>query len=112
MPLLVRKADDLVLERRAIPWADTAKLSVEQRGSIDVGPHERADSIVGVKQVAVDLLLMNGGCLERERHRRIVAAFDGERAVADAPLEIDARTIQPRRRACLQTSALKSDCPD
>src|SRR5262245_28436937 len=106
MPLLVRKANDLVLERRAIPWADAANLSVEQRGAFDVRPHDRADSIVGVKQMAVDLPLMNCRGLERERHGRVVAALDSERSVADTRLEINARSIQTRRRSRLQTSAL------
>ena len=46
---------------------------------------------------------------ERERHRRLVAALDGKAPVGDLPLEIDARAIEPRRRAGLQPPALEPE---
>ena len=55
VPLLVREADDLVFERRAIPRTDAANLPVEQRRPVDVRAHEIAHAIVRVQQIAVDL---------------------------------------------------------
>src|SRR6185503_1243383 len=55
VPLFIRKADDLVLERRTIARADPANLPVEQRRSIEVLAHELAHTPVGVQEMAVDL---------------------------------------------------------
>ena len=105
------KPDDLVLERRAVARTDAANLPVEQRRAVDVRAHDRSHAIVRVQQVAVDLRPTDRARQEREGHRRIVAALDGERSVRDATLEVDARAIEPRRRAGLQPPALEPDAP-
>src|SRR5437867_5178311 len=53
--LLLRKADDLVLQRRTVARADTANLAVEERGPIDVRSNQVPHAIVRVQQVAVNL---------------------------------------------------------
>src|SRR5262249_21757239 len=55
MAFLVRKANDLVLERRAVPRPDPLNLTIEQRRLREVRANEIANPIVGVNQIAVDL---------------------------------------------------------
>src|SRR4051812_28373871 len=109
MPLLVRKADDLVFERRTIPRTDALNLAVEQRGSIDVGADKFPNTIVGVQQMTVDLRTLDRGRQEREAHRTIVSALDHEATVGDATFEVDAVAIQPRRGTGLEPPPFEAE---
>ncbi len=67
VPLLVREAHDLVLERRAVARTDAANLPVEEGRAIDVRPNEIAHAIVGVQQIAIDLWTVDAGRGRREK---------------------------------------------
>ena len=64
--------------------------------------HDIAHAIVGVQQIAGDLLDVDRLGEKRKRHRRVVALLERETPVADAAIEIDAAPIEPRRRAGLE----------
>src|SRR5262249_42537692 len=55
MPLFVRKANDLVLERWAITRPDSTDLTVEKRRPCDVRANEVAHAIVRVEEITIDL---------------------------------------------------------
>src|SRR5262249_4879600 len=95
--------------RRAVPWSDTPNLSVEQGRAVDVRLHEIANALVGVEQVARDLLAVDRRCEKRERNRRIVAVLDRESSGPNLLLEIDAFAIQTRRRSSFQAPPLDPD---
>ncbi len=72
--------------------------------------HQIAHAIVGVKQIAVDLRSLDRRGEKRERHRRIVAALDGERARrATCGSKSMLVAIEPRRRAGLQPAPLEAE---
>src|SRR5439155_11767193 len=109
VPLLLGKANDLVLERRAIPRSDPSNLAVEERRQREIRPHQIVDAIVRVNQIAVDLRAINRAGQKRERRWRNIAALDEERSVFDSGGEIDAAAIEARRRARLEPPPLEPE---
>ncbi len=55
MPLAVRKAHHLVLERRTVARADAADLPVEEGRRVDVAANELVHAIGRVQEMTVDL---------------------------------------------------------
>ena len=82
MPLLVRKPDDLVFERRTVARTDALNLPVEQRRAIDVRAHEIADAIVRVQQIALDLRAARSRRSETRTGPADRRPLDAKRAVA------------------------------
>jgi hypothetical protein len=71
--------------------------------------HQIAHSIVGVQQIARDLLAFDPRRQERKRYRRLVAALERERAVFDMAAEIDRRAIETGWRARLQAAVFEPE---
>ena len=112
MPLPIREAHDLVLERRTVTGTDAVNLAVVERTTIDIGAHEIAHTIVRVQQPASNLIAQSAGRDEREWYWRRIAQLFREQARFHGPIEIDAVPMQPRRRAGLQPSHHESARPD
>ena len=94
MPLAVRKAHDLVFERRAVTRADPADLAVEERRLADVRPHQIVDPFGRVEQMtqrsAADRCRRSG--------TRTAPAGSSPRFGVEAR-EVDAAPVKPRRGA-------------
>src|SRR6185503_11095859 len=75
---------------------------------VDVRSNEISDALVRMEKMAVDLWPFDTGCEERERYRRDIAVFDDEPAARNLTVEVDALTIQARRRSGLQTPPLET----
>src|SRR4029434_2970426 len=109
MPLPVRKAHDLVLERRAIARPDPLNLPIEQRTSVDVAAYEFANALIGVNQPAANLIPKRRRRVERERNRHTVAWLLDEQPVANMCVEVDALPIKARWRAGLEPAHLEAE---
>jgi hypothetical protein len=78
VPLAVRKAHDLVFERRTVARSDPADLTVEERRLVDVRANEIVDPLGRVQQMTGNLRPFDGVGLERERSGRLVAVLGAE----------------------------------
>jgi hypothetical protein len=78
MALLVGKAHDLVLERRAVTRADPADLPVVERRSADAGADDAMHALVRMEQMAGDLLALDPAAHEGERDDGPVAVLRRE----------------------------------
>jgi hypothetical protein len=59
VPFLVRKSNDLVLERGTVARPDAADLSVEKRRPTEVRSHDLVHAVCCVQQVTIDLRPVN-----------------------------------------------------
>ena len=101
--LAIGEADDLVLDRRAVPGARRLDLSRIHRGPVQVGPDDVVNGRIGVRDVAIELVLGDPIGEERERHRVGIAGLRLQ------PLEIDGASVEPRRRAGLEPPELEAE---
>src|SRR5262249_41639725 len=109
MPFPIGELHDLVLERRAISWANALDAAIEQRADADVLLNQLANAIVRVSQPATHLIAKRCRGLERERHRNGVARLFLEFAAGYPRIEIDAFAIQARRSPGLQSPHLETE---
>src|SRR5207249_4080026 len=98
---LLREADHLVLDARAVPRATATDLARVHRGAVQVGPDEVVDRFVRLGEVADDLWDGDAVRGEAERPRRVVAGGDGELG------EVDGAAVEPARGAGLEPGQLE-----
>ena len=108
MPLPIWEPHDFVLERRTVTRPDSMNLPVVERAAPDVLSHQLPYAIRRIEQPAPELIAERRGREKRERHRLRIAGLFREDVRGDAPCEIDAAPVQPRRGACLQPTPRES----
>src|SRR5205085_3250620 len=99
--ILVGKTDDLVLNRRAVAWPSRLDLTGVHRRPVQIGPDDSVDLLVGVRDVAVELVLRDALGHEAERLRIEVARLRLE------PVEIDGPAVESAGRAGLEAGQLE-----
>src|SRR5208282_5792450 len=91
------KADDLVLDRRAVAGTDAFNDAGEQGRTVEAAADDVVGALVGVRDPAGQLPRVHGAVThKREYRRRIVAGLDGELR------KIDGSAVKARRRAGLE----------
>jgi hypothetical protein len=96
VPLLVREAHDLVLDRRAIARPPPLDDAAEQRRPLEVRADDGVRRLVGPHLVALDLARRERRGAQRERQRLRIARLRLQLR------EVDRVAPQPRRRSRLQ----------
>src|SRR6185369_18016586 len=104
MSFLVCKANDLVLDRRAVARPAALNSPAVHRRAIERAADDLMRARVGVRDVAGNLGLADALGGVRERDRRLVAGLDLE------ALEVDRARVEARTGAGLQPTDAKSQC--
>ena len=96
------EADDLVLDRRTIPWADALDLAGIHRRAVKVCVDDCVGRRRRPRDAAFDLGVRDPVRQERERDRRIVSGLHFERG------PVDGGAIEPGWRPGFQATQLKA----
>ena len=100
--LLLRKPDDLILDRWAVPRPCRVDLSAVHRGAAEICPDQIVNLFIGRSEPATNLLLLDLIRHERKRLRIVVSGLRFKLRV------INRSTIQPSWRSGLKTFKLKT----
>jgi hypothetical protein len=103
--LAVGKAHHFVFERRAIARTDAGNLSVVQRRSPDVLPHEIVRARARIQHVTRNAVGADRAGHERKRHDRAVATLFGELR------KIDTAAMEPGWRPGLESAHREAAIP-
>src|SRR5579875_173921 len=101
MANLVRKLDDLVLNRRTISRANALNLATIERRAADVLLNDPPRGLICVRQITNNLLALNllGQKGKRRRHRIAMLLLKARK--------IDRSSVQPRRRPRFEPGPLQ-----
>src|SRR5688500_9158004 len=103
MALLLREADDLVLDRRTVARTGGADLAGVHRRAVKIRANEVVRERAGVRQPAEDLRVFEAIGQDRERTRALVARSNLELRV------VDGRFVDTRRRAGLEPAEAQAE---
>src|SRR5579864_4733209 len=103
MPLFVRKAHHLVLDRRAVAWAAALNRPRVHRRAPDVRANQLVRSRVGEGQMTWELRPCDAFRAKRKWRRRLIAGLHLETRV------IDSAAIEARTRTGLQPPNAKAE---
>ena len=102
MPVALAEAHDLVLDRRTVARANALDLARVHRRAMEVGANDLVGRRSGRRDMTGDLRRGDPVGQIGERPGRVVAVLPLERAI------VDRATVEPRRRAGLQSAQLEA----